>query len=50
MTFEDYKPIPGMDWSDTSRHGTKRTMRVAIVPADYPDYPFVVTLPTICSV
>jgi M6 family metalloprotease-like protein len=45
MTWDDYKPIPGVDWSDTARHGTRRTMRVAIVPADYPDHPFVVTLP-----
>jgi M6 family metalloprotease-like protein len=45
MTWTDYKPIPGVDWADTARHGTKRTMRVAIVPADYSDHPFVVTLP-----
>ncbi len=45
MTWDDYRPIPGVNWADTSRHGSKRTMRVAIVPADYPDYPFVVTLP-----
>jgi M6 family metalloprotease-like protein len=45
MTWDDYRPIPGVNWADPSRHGTKRTMRVAIVPADYPDYPFVVTLP-----
>ena len=45
MTWADYKPIPGMNWADTARHGTRRTMRVAIVPADYADYPFVVTLP-----
>jgi M6 family metalloprotease-like protein len=45
MTWQDYRPIPGVDWSDTSRHGSKRTMRVAIVPADYSDHPFVVTLP-----
>jgi M6 family metalloprotease-like protein len=45
MTWQDYRPVPGVDWSDTSRHGSKRTMRVAIVPADYSDHPFVVTLP-----
>ena len=45
MTWEDYRPIPGMNWADTSRRGSKRTMRVAIVPADYPDYPFVITRP-----
>src|SRR3954466_8936865 len=45
MTWADYRAIPGVNWADTSRHGSKRTMRVAIVPADYSDYPFVVTLP-----
>src|SRR6185436_12135107 len=45
MTWDDYRPIPGVNWADTSRRGTKRTMRVAIVPADYSDYPFVVTQP-----
>ncbi|MEO5568422.1 MAG: peptidase M6 [Gemmatimonadaceae bacterium] len=45
MTWDDYRAIPGANWADTSRRGTKRTMRVAIVPADYPDYPFVATLP-----
>jgi M6 family metalloprotease-like protein len=45
MIWDDYRPIPGVDWADTSRRGSKRTMRVAIVPADYSDYPFVVTLP-----
>ena len=45
MTWDDYKPIPGVNWADTARRGSKRTMRVAIVPADYSDYPFVVTLP-----
>jgi M6 family metalloprotease-like protein len=45
MTWDDYQPIPGENWADTARHGSKRTMRVAIVPADYSDYPFVVTQP-----
>jgi M6 family metalloprotease-like protein len=45
MTWDDYAPIPGVNWADPSRQGSKRTMRVAIVPADYPDHPFVVTLP-----
>ena len=45
MTWDDYRPIPGVDWSDPSRRGTRRTMRVAIVPADYSDFPFVLTLP-----
>ena len=45
MTWEDYKPIPGVNWADTARQGSRRTMRVAIVPADYSDFPFVMTLP-----
>jgi M6 family metalloprotease-like protein len=45
MTWDDYRPIPGVNWADVSRRGTRRTMRVAIVPADYPDFPFVLTLP-----
>src|SRR4051794_3474306 len=44
MTWEDYRPIPGVDWAQPARTGTKRTMRVAIVPADYEDFPFVLTL------
>jgi M6 family metalloprotease-like protein len=44
MTWSDYRPIPGVDWADPSRVGTRRTMRVAIVAADYPDFPFVITL------
>jgi hypothetical protein len=44
MTWDDYKPIPGVDWANGGKVGTKRTMRVAIVPADYSDLPFVLTL------
>ena len=44
MTWDDYRPIPGIDWSSPLATGSVRTMRVAIVPADYPDLPFVVTL------
>jgi M6 family metalloprotease-like protein len=45
MTWEDYRPIPRTSWADSSRQGSKRTMRVAILPADFPDLPFVMTLP-----
>jgi M6 family metalloprotease-like protein len=45
MTWDDYRPVPGVNWADTSRRGTKRTMRVAIIAADYSDFPFVLTLP-----
>src|ERR1043166_7548103 len=43
MRWEDYRAIPGIDWSSPARTGSVRTMRVAIVPADYPDFPFVLT-------
>lgn len=44
MTWDDYRPIPGADWAHGGNIGTRRTMRVAIVAADYPDLPFVLTL------
>ncbi len=44
MTWDDYRAIPGADWANGGKAGTKRTMRVAIVAADYPDQPFVLTL------
>ena len=44
MTWDDYTPIPGVDWANSAKAGSVRTMRVAIVPADYPDLPFVLTL------
>jgi M6 family metalloprotease-like protein len=45
MTWADYRAIPQVNWADPGRTGSKRTMRVAIVPADYSDHPFVMTLP-----
>jgi M6 family metalloprotease-like protein len=44
MTWEDYRPIPGTNWADPGRAGA-RTIRIAVVVADFPDHPFVVTLP-----
>lgn len=44
MTWDDYAPIPGATWANGAATATRRTMRVAIVPADYSDQPFVVTL------
>jgi M6 family metalloprotease-like protein len=43
MTWDDYRPIAGVDWAHSPAQPTKRTMRVAIVPADYPDFGFVLT-------
>ncbi len=45
MTWDDYKPIPGTTWNDPARVATVKTIRIAIVCADFPDVPFVMTLP-----
>ncbi len=44
MTWADYRPIPGVDWADPSRKAP-RTLRVALVALDFPDQPFVITMP-----
>jgi M6 family metalloprotease-like protein len=45
MTWDDYRPIPGANWNDPSRQGSVKTIRLAIVCADFPDEPFVMTMP-----
>jgi M6 family metalloprotease-like protein len=44
MTWADYKPIPGVNWTDP-KHVPERTIRIALVVADFEDQPFVITLP-----
>lgn len=44
MTWEDYHPIPGKDWADPSLV-PDRKFRIALVAVDFPDQPFVITLP-----
>ena len=44
MTWGDYRPIPGTNWADPGRRG-ERNLRVALVAIDFPDQPFVITLP-----
>ena len=44
MTWADYRPIPGVDWTDP-KHKPERTIRIALVVADFEDQPFVITLP-----
>jgi M6 family metalloprotease-like protein len=44
MTWSDYRPIPGRNWADPSLVAS-RTFRVALVAVDFPDQPFVITLP-----
>jgi M6 family metalloprotease-like protein len=44
MTWADYRPIPGRDWADSSLK-PQRGFRLAVVGIDFPDQPFVITLP-----
>ncbi|MFO7865274.1 MAG: peptidase M6 [Candidatus Aminicenantes bacterium] len=44
MTRDDYKPIPGRNWADPSLK-PERGFRLAVVAIDFPDQPFVITLP-----
>jgi M6 family metalloprotease-like protein len=44
MTWDDYTPIPGATWNDPSRVASVKTIRLAIVTADFPDVPFVMTM------
>jgi M6 family metalloprotease-like protein len=45
MTWADYRPIPGVTWSDPSLTPTKKQFKVALLAVDFDDQPFVVTLP-----
>ncbi|HYV97309.1 MAG TPA: hypothetical protein VE967_07660 [Gemmatimonadaceae bacterium] len=45
MTYDDYTPIPGVDWTHRDSKGTVKTLHLAVVTADFPDQPFVMTLP-----
>ncbi len=44
MTWYDYKPIPGVNWTD-EKHKAEKVIKIALVVADFADQPFVVTLP-----
>ncbi|NSW93717.1 MAG: peptidase M6 [Bacteroidales bacterium] len=44
MTWNDYHPIPGKNWADPSLV-PERSFRMALVAVDFPDQPFVITLP-----
>jgi M6 family metalloprotease-like protein len=44
MTWDDYRPIPGINWADPSLQ-PERGFRIALVAVDFPDQPFVMTLP-----
>ena len=45
MTWADYHPIPGLNWSTSGRTPTRRALRVALVAVDFPNQPFVITKP-----
>ncbi|WP_246178721.1 M6 family metalloprotease domain-containing protein [Actinomadura decatromicini] len=45
MTWDDYKSIPGTNWSDPSRKGSVKNFNGAVVLVDYSNQPFVVTQP-----
>ena len=44
MTWADYRPIPGRNWADPSLK-PERGFRLAVVAIDFPNQPFVITLP-----
>ena len=45
MTFDTYKPIPGVDWATSGKQPTDRAVTMALVAFDFPDQPFVITQP-----
>ena len=45
LTWNDYKKLPGPDYSDPSIQPTVKKWKVAIVLADFKDRPFIVTQP-----
>jgi len=44
MTWDDYTPIPGKNWADPLLK-PKRGFKMAVVAIDFPDQPFVITMP-----
>jgi M6 family metalloprotease-like protein len=45
MTWDDYRPVPGTNWANPDGKATDKTLRIAIITADFEDQPFVMTLP-----
>lgn len=43
MTWDDYAPIPGAMWADSMN--PERDFRLAVLAMDFPDQPFVITMP-----
>jgi M6 family metalloprotease-like protein len=44
MTWDDYRPIPGVDWNDPARQPAKK-LRSALILGDFADRDFIVTMP-----
>lgn len=44
MTWNDYRPVPGLDWNDPDRQPVKK-LRSAFILGDFSDRDFVVTMP-----
>ncbi len=44
QTWEDYRPIPGVDWNASDRQPVKK-IRAALILGDFEDRPFIVTQP-----
>ena len=45
MTWDDYQAVPGKDWSDPALTPSKKNFKIALIAVDFPDQPFVITLP-----
>ncbi|MGH3242217.1 MAG: M6 family metalloprotease domain-containing protein [Spirillospora sp.] len=45
MTWDDYKQIPGTNWSDPAAKGSVKNFNGAVVLVDYGNQPFAVTQP-----
>jgi len=50
MTWDDYRPVPGTDWSDPAVPGSLENFRGALVLVDFANQPFVVTQPANSSI
>jgi len=45
MTWDDYHAIPSKNWADPSLVPTRKSFKIALIAVDFPDQPFVITLP-----
>src|SRR4051794_17811191 len=50
LTWNDYKPLPGTDYSNPDVQPTVKKWKVALVVTDFPDKPFYLTQPAGSSV